>query len=316
MTCLDTIEFNTSTDFIKSLKIECFNEVSTSTPTGEKTIKYHLKTKTIGLKGITINKNLQTVRINASSKLLGINYNKGININTIEQFIDEIGNNGLILNKDFLNNLYLKRIDVKNDLHFNKDVKLYINTLNQLIAFKFIKTSYPNGIVFKENIKTSPIYYTGYSKIHELKNNIKFLKQYPSMATFFSNTLRIETKLKGVNAIKKHFKTKNILDILSFSDFNLNLLDKIIDKQTKFKPFISTENMTNTQEKNFAQIYYLNEYYNGDFNKIINHIKSKLGEKTKASYQRGQVKKYLSMLNNDNKDFLHYLEEIKDKLKE
>jgi predicted DNA-binding protein YlxM (UPF0122 family) len=74
--------------------------------------------------------------------------------------------------------------------------------------------------------------------------------------------------------------------------------------------------MTNTEEKNFTQIFYLNDYYNGDFESIMNHIKNKLGKKTKATYQRNNVKKYLSMINNaDNNFSLERIEEIRHALK-
>ena len=74
--------------------------------------------------------------------------------------------------------------------------------------------------------------------------------------------------------------------------------------------------MTNTEEKNFAQIYYLNDYYNGDFESIIKHIKSKLGKNTKATYQRNLVKKNLSMINNADDNFSHErIEEIRQALK-
>ena len=74
--------------------------------------------------------------------------------------------------------------------------------------------------------------------------------------------------------------------------------------------------MANTTGKNFAQIYYLNGYYNGDFESIIKHIKSKLGKNTKATYQRNLVKKYLSMINNANDNFcFEKIEEIRLALK-
>ena len=74
--------------------------------------------------------------------------------------------------------------------------------------------------------------------------------------------------------------------------------------------------MTNVEEKNFAQIFYLNGFYNGDFESIMRHIKSKLGKNTKATYQRNLVKKYLSMINNATDDFyLEKIDEIRELLK-
>ena len=74
--------------------------------------------------------------------------------------------------------------------------------------------------------------------------------------------------------------------------------------------------MTNAEEKSFAQIYYLNQYYRGDFNRIMNHIKNKLAKKTNASPYRKVWKKYLSVINNNSDSFFEYLEEMRTKLKE
>ena len=77
------------------------------------------------------------------------------------------------------------------------------------------------------------------------------------------------------------------------------------------------QNMTNSEEKNYAQIYWLNRLYNGDYHSILKHITNKLGSKTKASYQRKQTLKYLAMINNANDDYRKdNIEEIKSALKE
>jgi len=53
-----------------------------------KTTKHYLLNKKIGLNGITINEKSDAIVINASSKLLGKDYKRGISLNTIEQFTD------------------------------------------------------------------------------------------------------------------------------------------------------------------------------------------------------------------------------------
>lgn len=293
-----------------------FVETSQKKPNGYKEVKYVLNKKKTGLKDVIINDTKGTIRINASSKILGSNYPKGINLNTLDQFIDELKLCGIELNKDFVNDCQLNRVDIKNDLKTEKETCLYINSLNQLISPKFIKTNYDTSIVFKERIKTNPLTFTGYSKMHEIESNKSLYKELPNMKASFKNTLRIETRLPKGKTISKYFKSRGLIEILSSSNFNLNILNKVIDNQTNFKPFVNIWNMTNAEEKSFAQIYYLNQYYRGDFNRIMNHIKNKLAKKTNASPYRKSVKKYLSVINNNSDSFFEYLEEMRTKLKE
>lgn len=316
MTSLDTIELTTHTDFIQRLDKGSFSVSQTITPKGQKIITQSLKNKRTGVNKITISHNQETITINASSKILGSNYPKGININTLNQFIDEVNNSGLILKVNFLDYAQLKNIHIKNDIVPEKEVSEYINTLNHLIAPKFTKTKYDYSIVFKEKIKTNNIYLTGYGKGYEIALNKPFYNEFPELIPQFDNILRIETKLPKKATILKYFNSDKLRDIISSTNFNHAILNKIIGNQTSFTPLINTYKMTNTQEKNFAQIYYLNKYYKGDFESIMNHIKSKLGKNTKSTYQRNKVKKYLSMINNNTDSFFENLEEIKRKLVE
>ena len=316
MTCLDTIEFTTHTDYIRNLKMDNFIMTNRRFPNGYKEKKYSLKNKITGLSRITINDTRESVRINASSKILGINYPKGIDFNTLDQFRRELTKTGLELDKDFINDCQLNRVDIKNDVKTDKEPHLYVNSLNQLNASKFFKTNYETSISFKERIKTTPLTFTAYSKAREIESNKGFYNDFPSIGLHFDNIFRIETKLLKSATIKKYFKSRDLIKILSSTDFNLKIFDKIIDQQTNFKPLVDTSNMTNTQEKNFAHIFYLNQFYRGDTNRIIKHIESKLAKNTKASYQRKKVKEYLSMINNTSECFFEDIEEIKSKLRE
>lgn len=316
MTTLDTLEFTTNTDFIQSMDSSCFNLSEIHKPNGLIIRNHSLINKTPGVNRININETHRTVRIQASSKILGQNYKQGISNNTLEQFISEINKTGIILDKDFVRDCKLKLIHVKNDLTLLKEPIEYINTLNHLTAPNFYKTKYNTGIAFNEKIITTPIRFTCYSKEFEIKGNKSFYKIYPQFADDFNNVLRAESKLPKVSTIRKYFKSDNLIDILNTNNINHTLLDKVIQNQIKFKPFINTLNMSNTEEKNFTQIYYLNDIYNGDFDSIMHHIKSKLGEKTKATYQRNIVKKYLSIINNADENFsLGNIDEMREALK-
>lgn len=318
MTSIDTIEFTTNTDFIKSVDSNKFIVTNISKPNGLKFTNYSLNNKPMGINKISINDLNNTIRINASSKILGMNYNKGINNNTLDQFINEINKTGIELDQDFIYDCSVNKTDVKNDINLTNDINDYLNTLNQLTAPKFYKTKYDTGIVFNEKIISQPIRLTGYSKKDEIKQASKkdLYKMFPQLIYLLNDTMRIESRLPTKATVKKYFKSNNLIDILNTSLINYQILNKIIDSQTNFKPLVNTYNMTNTQEKNYAQIYYLNEYYNGDFNSIMNHIKSKLSKRTKATYQRNIVLENLAMINNSDDNFLNNIEEIKRKLKE
>ena len=191
-------------------------------------------------------------------------------------------------------------------------------TVNQLIAPKFVKSKYDSGIVFKEKIASTPSYLTMYDKQVEIAQNKNFYHNHPEILNSLSDTLRIEGKLNKSATVKKYFNTNDFINVLN-SDCNLNhlLLYKVIDKQNKFKADIDFITMSNTDQRNYAFYKFLNDYYSGDFNAIMKHIKSGLGEKTKASYQRIQAKKYLAMINNaTDQDSMQNIKEIQNALKE
>jgi hypothetical protein len=316
LTTLDTLEFTTNTDFIQSMDSSCFNLSEIHKQNGLIIKNHSLLNKRTGLNKLNINETFGTLRIQASSKILGQNYKKGISKNTLEQFINEINKTGIILDKDFVSDCKVKLIHVKNDLTLTKEPIEYINTLNHLTAPNFYKTNYYTGIAFNEKIITTPIRFTCYSKEFEIKGNKDFYKTYPEFANDFNNVLRTESKLPKGATIRKYFKSDNLIDILNKNNINHTLLDKVIQNQIKFKPFINTLNMSNTEEKNFTHIHYLNDLYHGDFDSIMHHIKNKLGEKTKATYQRKIVKKYLSIINNADRDFsLGNINEMREALK-
>ncbi len=298
MTSFDTIEFSTKTDFIDCMNKSNFRHIEIKNPNGLIIHNWTLQNKRIGTDKVSINETFGTVKIKASSKLLGANYKKGICFDTLDQFIDEIEHQGLKLKKNFVNEAELKRVDIKSDLSLNNNIDEYLNVLNHLIAPKYTKTRYDSSIVFNEEIKTTPIRFLGYNKQYEISSNPKFYKEYPELKNSFNNILRIESRYSKPGTIKKHFKSNILTDVLEQINVNYNLLTKIIGNQTKFNLLTNIQEMTNSEEKNYAHIYYLNSYYNGDYNSIIRHIKSRLGDNTKASYQREKVKKYLAMINN------------------
>ena len=317
MTRLDTIEFTTNTDFIRSMDRSYFTVANIDKPNGKHIVSYSLNNKKLGINRIIVNETSHTVVVSVSSKILGLNYSQGICLDTLDEFIDEVNSKALVLDKEFISDCTLKKADIKSDLNLINQPYEYINTLNQLIAPKFTKTKYLSGIVFNECIKTSPIRYTGYGKEYEMQLSKSFYNKYPQLVGDFDNVLRIETRLSKPLTIRKYIGSNQFLDVFKSSNLNYQILDKIICNQTKFNPLMNTQHLTNIEEKNYAQIYYLNELYHGDFHSIIRHIKNKLGKNTKASYNRKQVLEYLAMINNANDGYSkENIEEIKAALKE
>lgn len=278
---------------------------------GIEIVNHTLETSKIGLNKLSVNETFGTVKLNISSKILGNDYEKGITLNTLDNVINNISQCGIKLDINFINDSTVNRIDVKNDLRLTKETEEYINSLNNLTASKFVKTKYPTGITFNELQKTNPLRCTFYDKEYEVSNDKSLYKLYPKLLNDLDHILRMETRLSKRGTIKKVFKTSNLVEVLKTKDVNFGILKKIVNNQNSIKPIFNTKTMTNTQEKNFAQVYYLNELYHGDFDSIIGHIKNKLGKNTKATYQRKQVKKYLDIINNEkSKDIISDIDEL------
>lgn len=317
MTKLDTIELTTSADYIQSLDTAKFTRSNITKSNGKSIINYSLDKKSTGIHRVSVNKTHNKVKFKISSKILGLNYSKGISLETIEEVVMQVNKNGIILRPEFINDCILNSVDVKNDLELSLMPYNYIQSLNHLIAPKFTKARYPSGISFNENIQQNAIRQTVYDKGFEMQKNKNFYKEFPSLTKEFEKTLRIESRLSSRATIRKYFKSNNLIEVLDSSNLNYIILNKIIDNQTKINSVLKTQEMNNSQEKNFTQVYYLNDIYNGDFSSIMTHIKGKLSANTKPSYQRKQVKKYLAMINNaKDQDSMQNIKEIQNALKE
>lgn len=317
MLTIDTLNITFPTDFISDINLKKFSSSIVTKPNGYTTEKLLLENKTIGMHHLIIDETNQSIKLKVSSKLLGSNYHKGISINTLEQLIEEINNSGLKLDTNFINHSKVNSMDVKSDLRLNSKPSKYIHSLNSLISPKFTKAKYPEGISFNENIKQTKIRLLAYDKNLEFSNNRILYKKYPVLKNEFENILRIESRLSSRATIRKYFKTNDLIEILKKEKLNYIILNKIINQQKIKEVFVNTYCMSNSEEKNFGQVYYLNKLYNGDFQNIMNHVKNKLSKKTNSSYQRKQVVKYLSMIvYSENNTLTNDLSEILNALKE
>lgn len=313
-TALDTIYLSFSSDFIESMDCDKFSLSETTTKHGLIIRNHSLIEKRPGLESLKINERNRKVSIKVSSKILGLKYPKGICNDTLEQFICEINQSGLTLSKGFLEEATVSRIDVKNDIKLSNDIQIYINSLNHLAAPGFAKTPYNSGIVFNEKIASTPIRVSFYDKEFEMKQNKTFYKLHPQLMKAFDNILRVESRFVKKETIRKYFAGCRLIDILNSNDINYNIFIKIIANQ-EFPNLIGVEKMTSKEENNLGGIFYLYHHFNGNYDKIINHIKSKLGRKTKATYQTKIAKHYFDMIENSKDNLLKdNIEEIKNAL--
>lgn len=305
MTSIDTIRLTTHTDYIQGLDSSLFYTSEIDKNNGLKFKTYSLEKKPIGISKLTINDLNDEVNIKLSSKILGSNYKEGICLNTLDQLRYELNKLGIEFSQDFIQSCIVKYVDVKNDLELSKDVNQYITSLDFLNAPRFIKTKYDTSVVFHEKIKTNPIRFTGYSKYDEIQDNKNkaFYKSFPELPIQFENVLRIESRMPNGSTVKKHFGSNNLLQILNKADVNYEILNKVIDNQTKTKPLLNLSKMTNTQEKKLGQIYLLNDQYNGDFDSIYKHIKNKYGKNTKVTGLKREIKEMLAIISNSRKDY-------------
>ncbi len=316
MTTFDTIEFTTPTYYIQDMDNYKFEVTHITKSNGLEIVNKTLKQNTLGLHKVSINETNNTVKIKVSSKILKDNYYQGISNNTLEQFVYEINQTGIVLDADFTKDCSLKYVDVKNDILVTDSFINYKNSLNNIVAPKFTKTMYDTGIVYHEKIKTHPIRLTCYSKEHELMQNKQFYNSFPSCIYQFENVLRFETRFPKIATINKYFESNQLLSVLSATNINYNIFDKILNKQTDFKPIVNILKMTNSEEKNFAQIYLLSEIYNGDFESIVKHLDSRYSRNTKHNL-RGFVKECLFLINNAKDNLItNNINEIKQGLKE
>lgn len=302
MSVLDSMSFDMPIEAMKSINDLYFKTSKILIGDNQIAENKTLNVNKLGIEKLVINRNRDIISIKVNSKILGLNYPQGFCLNTLEQVIDEINTTGIVLNKDFFNDVMLKSCDLKNDIILDDTISKYITSLNHLTAPKLRKTLYPSGIVF-QGITAKSVRTTFYCKSLEIKNSL-YNKIYPQMKDYFNNCLRMESRFITKEKIIQHFDSNNIIDILNTKDINNNILKKIIGNQLTLPKLFDTFSMTNAEEKKFCQAKYLHEQYKGDYKMAAQHIKNKLGRNTKASTQMQDLNKYYNIINNSKCDFL------------
>jgi len=298
----DTIHIKGSTDYIQDIDSRKII-VSTIQKTNNQILNIKtLQSSKTGLHKLSINEFKGEFTLKVSAKILGIDYPKGICLNTIEQLTDAINKEGVMFNSQFIVNSVLQSIDIKTDLRLTDAPSKYINSLYHLTAPNFTKAKYPEGVTFNENVQQNPIRVTIYSKEFELKHlrNKKFYKEHPNLINYFDNLLRFESRLKNQKTISKILDTTSTVEVLQNKNLNYNIFLKMVNNQTDYKTLLDIKDMTRTELKSLGEIYLLHNQYNGDFDSIYKHIKNQLSSNTKPSTQRKQIIKNMAIINNSN----------------
>lgn len=222
---LDTIILSTHTDYITEHNKRYFNYSTTLKPNGLKIGNYSLATNSFGFEKVCVNDTFNQVNIKINSKILKENYHQGICLETLDQVIYEMAKEGLQLNPNFLYDSKIKMIHITDDISVSKPTSEYLNSLGHLIAPKFIKTSYDEGIVFKERIANEKLYITLYDKECQIKQDRRFFKAFPGQLEYFRNSIRMESKLSSSKAIGKYVKATSLPEILELESPNLFFLN-------------------------------------------------------------------------------------------
>lgn len=305
---LDTVQFTTSVDYLINFDRDKFYE-NDITRRKNKIINYSLDKKPYGIEMLSINENSGSIKVKINSKILGKNYFKAIQLNTLDQVIDNLNNTGIRLDPSFINDASVREIHVTDDIRVF-DPNATILAFQHLLAPKFIKTAYNNeGVVFKENIQNG-LYTTIYNKHYQMRKDRKFFKQNPNLTKQVDNMLRIESKLNRSNLITKYTGGGSLPEILSQDSPNGLILNKVIAGQTLYKTNL-LHNISWKDQKTIAMAKFLIDQYNGNFDLIKEHLRSQVGKKTKPNYLINQYKNAcFYLLNSEHPNIFEPITEI------
>ncbi|PTX44189.1 hypothetical protein C8P64_0159 [Christiangramia gaetbulicola] len=284
---LDTVQLTTSVDYLREFDKNKFYENDITRRNNN--IKCHsLDNKPWGLETLSINETSGSIIMKVNSKILGKDYSKSIQLNTLDQVLNSLNQTGIKLDPSFLDDAAVREIHATDDIRVFDPVASIL-AFQHLLAPKFIKTAYDHeGIVFKERILQG-LYTTVYNKFYQMSKDRKFFKQNPFLAKQFENMLRIESKLTRANLINKYTGGGSLPEILSRDSPNGVILNKIIAGQTLYKPDL-LHNLSWKDQKDIGIAKLLFEHYNGNFELIKEHLRNQVGKNTKPNYLFNQYK--------------------------
>lgn len=202
-------------------------------------LNLHKDTPIHGLKSIVIDKLNNNLQIELSAKILGNDYPKGININTIDKAVNTINKTGIInfnVSK-FIEAAEVLRCDVTDNIKPEISSEILFNTLAVLpIAKKYHVDLYKSkinlGVVWKGNQKTIRDRQIFYDKIKDIQRD-KFFKGNPTILKAFKGIVRCESNHAQFRQLNKLFGTRNLLGMLtSEAKINHDIFERITNRTT------------------------------------------------------------------------------------
>tara|TARA_R110002051_G_scaffold313734_3_gene390107 strand:+ start:2725 stop:3612 length:888 start_codon:yes stop_codon:yes gene_type:complete len=290
-----------------------FDEVITYKKDSERHY-FKMINKPIGLESLGIGND--TVFISANARILNENYHKGFCLNTIDQLRDILKRNGIELLQDFIKESVLKEAHIKNDVQI--DIESLINDFSIITpSSKFFKVQRNNSITFESINKGDRLSTIIYGKDIEMA---KYKSKYKGLdidIDNFTGISRIETKFYNSPTVKKYLGTRNTLQIMEQKNINGDRLTNILKGQPMETPLLDLSQFkTISQLNDLALTKLLFEQCNGNYQRMKNELKKRLGKNTKATYQTNKIKNLLPLVQSPGGRKLESIIELKEKLKE
>jgi hypothetical protein len=243
----------------------------------------------LGIKSISINKKEDTFILETSAKALRGNYIEGININTLDQFIDKVNEaNILDINKDrFYKYSQILSADVTDNIKID-DPSIYNKLLRIPLPNKYEVTGYSTakneGVVFKgkqKSFKERQIFYNKFIELYTPKNkDIRAIINASDLEKQFKDIVRVEGNLTQLSKIREYASTDNTLKSVLSSDQKINY--KLFSKITK--------------QADVQLITLFNEYEGMKFTEIEKHI-GMVGIIDKCHYEWQYIEQFLRVHN-------------------
>lgn len=315
MITLDSIKIHAPSDVIKNRNTGVFRlDYGCSEDDGQVQKNKLIANGNIhGFKRVEIDNIKNEVQIEMSAKILGDDYFKLINLNTIEQAFDRINNTGIIeIDKKQIDQFSVHSVDCTKNLKGSNPPKIILDNLALLPQnTKYSRAPYrgtgdnkhKTGLVWTGKQKSFKERLLVYDKHTELNTERKFIKSVNNpMAVLnqFHNITRVECAFTNYARIREFFgvSDQNLLRLLG-SDQNPNFR---VYRRIKGNGNIQLELFTYPETMKWHDLV---KYYglrqmcidcNGDLSLLADLVRKHVGPKTGISQQMRQIKEVLSAL--------------------
>lgn len=279
MTNLDSTKLIVPIEVINNFNKDLFRFSSDKNSSNEKLTDKAILSNTPlhGLKSIVLDNLNHTLQVELSAKILGNNYPKGLNINTIIQAVETINKTGIVsINQNkLIETAEVLRCDVTDNIKPEVSAEVIYKTLAALpIAKKYhvdlFNTKSNQGVVWKGNQKTVRDRQIFYTKLIEIQRD-KHFKGNTSILKDFKGVIRVESNHAQFKQLNKFFGSRKLIDILS-SDVKLNhdIFSRITEKSNDvdLRLFSQFEGMKFSEIRNYIGDKGIIDMCNNDWEKI------------------------------------------------